>query len=119
MVEDDGVVLRTLLLMLSRAGHQIDTAANGHEALAMVRSGIPYEVIITDFNMPRMDGIQFLGKIADKKLPVIIHSATADTNVIRQMITDHNLPKDNTIVLGKPCKMEELMETISELVEKK
>jgi two-component system, OmpR family, alkaline phosphatase synthesis response regulator PhoP len=57
LVADDEVSIRRLLqLKLENGGYQVITAANGLEALELIRSQKP-DVMITDINMPGMDGV--------------------------------------------------------------
>jgi CheY-like chemotaxis protein len=55
IVDDEPMVIRVVKLGLERAGHEVTSASNGAEALKLLRDH-PYDVLITDLNMPRMDG---------------------------------------------------------------
>ncbi|HED66669.1 MAG TPA: HDOD domain-containing protein, partial [Planctomycetes bacterium] len=55
-VDDDPVSLRLLVALLKRDGHEVMTAGNGKEALALyLEHGA--QVVITDWMMPEMDGV--------------------------------------------------------------
>ena len=72
LVVDDDQSLRELLkLHLSSAGYDVNTAGDGIEAgYAVLKS--PPDLIITDVNMPHMDGYQFVEALkSDKTLPKI------------------------------------------------
>ena len=56
VVEDNQAVRRMMAVTLEREGYQVETAANGDEALALVRGGRPYDMLITDLVMPGMSG---------------------------------------------------------------
>ena len=58
LVDDDRAVLMILKMLLDKAGHTVAVARNGVEALAMVKDFMP-QVIMTDWIMPQMDGIEF------------------------------------------------------------
>lgn len=58
LVDDDRATLLLLKMLLEQAGHTVTLASNGIEALHMVEKSVP-QVIITDWVMPRMDGIEF------------------------------------------------------------
>jgi two-component system cell cycle response regulator len=58
LVDDDRAVLMMLQTLLTQAGHTVITAGNGVEALRCVEESIP-QMIITDWVMPEMDGIEF------------------------------------------------------------
>jgi two-component system, chemotaxis family, sensor histidine kinase and response regulator WspE len=75
---DDSLTVREMEReLLSGKGYQTDVAADGVEAWNAVRSGI-YDLVITDFDMPRMNGIELTGRIKkDPQLasvPVLIIS---------------------------------------------
>ncbi len=72
LVVDDDQSLRELLkLHLSSAGYSVTTASDGIEAgYAVLKE--PPDLIITDVNMPNMDGYQFVEALkSDKSLPKI------------------------------------------------
>jgi CheY-like chemotaxis protein len=72
LVVDDDASLRDLLrLHLSAAGYEVQTAADGIAAGYEVLKAPP-DLIITDVNMPHMDGFEFVAALkADKSLPPI------------------------------------------------
>lgn len=62
VVEDEPNILRVISLWLSRQGHVVLEARNGVAALEQIATGLP-DVLITDVNMPGMDGLQLLAEI--------------------------------------------------------
>ncbi|MBK8594572.1 MAG: diguanylate cyclase [Holophagales bacterium] len=56
VVDDDPLSRRILEQALGRSGYDVETASDGQEALAKVRSHRP-DVVVTDWQMPRMDGL--------------------------------------------------------------
>ena len=58
LVDDDRAVLMIMKMLLDNFGHTVALARNGTEALAMVEQFKP-QVIMTDWIMPEMDGIEF------------------------------------------------------------
>lgn len=58
LVDDDRAVLLILKMLLDNSGHTVAVARNGVEALSMVKDFMP-QVILTDWVMPEMDGIEF------------------------------------------------------------
>ncbi|HYC21856.1 MAG TPA: sigma-54 dependent transcriptional regulator [Candidatus Bathyarchaeia archaeon] len=72
LVEDEANMVRTLVRILERRGLQVLTAANGSEALAVLDQE-PVDLIITDLNMPVMDGMTMLRELQDRtRKPSII-----------------------------------------------
>lgn len=58
LVDDDRSILLVLQHLLTQAGHEVTLARNGKEALEEVGKSAP-QLIITDWTMPEMDGIEF------------------------------------------------------------
>lgn len=58
LVDDDHAVLMIMKMLLDNSGHTVAMARDGMEALDMIKDFMP-QVIITDWVMPEMDGIEF------------------------------------------------------------
>jgi EAL domain-containing protein (putative c-di-GMP-specific phosphodiesterase class I) len=73
LADDDLMVLRAYGQLLSRAGFTVDTAASGTEALERVAHG-RYDAIISDLDMPGLDGLSFLRAVRaeDLDVPVLL-----------------------------------------------
>lgn len=60
---DDQLTIRELVsAILKPHGHQVDTAEDGLKALKLA-GGNQYDLVISDVNMPNMNGIAFVGKV--------------------------------------------------------
>ena len=71
VVDDDESIRDLLRLHLSAAGYEVQVAADAISAGYMVLRSPP-DLIITDINMPHMDGFEFIAALkADKSLPRI------------------------------------------------
>src|SRR5688500_6353751 len=81
VIDHSPTITKVVQLVLTKAGYQVQTAADGEQGLASVRSQRP-DLILLDFVMPRMNGYQFCRELtADAKLrdiPVILMSAKGD-----------------------------------------
>jgi two-component system, chemotaxis family, sensor histidine kinase and response regulator WspE len=78
LVVDDSLTVRELeRKLLARQGYDVEIAVDGMDGWNAVRSG-PFDLVITDVDMPRMDGIELLSRITRdpqlKSLPVMIVS---------------------------------------------
>jgi two-component system chemotaxis response regulator CheY len=60
LVDDSRVMLMSLRQTLELGGYQVETAADGVEALARIRSGLKPNLVITDIHMPNMDGLELI-----------------------------------------------------------
>ena len=60
---DDSLTIRTMLgAALKKAGFEVHTAEDGVDGLEVL-SGLTPDVIITDINMPNMDGFEFMENV--------------------------------------------------------
>ncbi|MCK5237703.1 MAG: response regulator [Deltaproteobacteria bacterium] len=66
-VDDSSVVLTAISLVLEAHGYEVETAKDGVDALSKLKKKDRYSIIITDVNMPNMDGVTLTGEI--RKLP--------------------------------------------------
>ena len=74
VVDDEPSIRELLSKTLSLADYSVDTAADGGTALARLREGQAYDLILVDLKMPGMDGLMLTRQLKYLKpdLPVII-----------------------------------------------
>jgi DNA-binding NtrC family response regulator len=72
VVDDDAALLKSISRYLRTLGHEVAEAADGRKAVTALRAG-PVDVVLTDINMPEMDGIELLAAVRaeDARVPVI------------------------------------------------
>ncbi|MFZ5693574.1 MAG: chemotaxis protein CheW [Pseudomonadota bacterium] len=90
LLVDDSAFFRNMLVpVLRAAGYAVTTASSGHEALGLIRSGRPFDLVVTDLQMPDMDGITLAHALrADPvtaKIPLIALSTMATADVIERV----------------------------------
>ncbi|CBL46748.1 Transcriptional activator [gamma proteobacterium HdN1] len=109
LVEDDADLRDAVSETLSLKGYDVEEAENGEAALTAM-SAQPFSMVISDVNMPRMDGFQLLRKIASEwpQIPVVI--VTAYGNVENAVQAIRNGAVD---FLEKPFSIEKLLETVA------
>lgn len=62
IVDDEAIALDVLEHALTHAGHQVETARDGAEALETLRGG-SCRLVISDWEMPRMDGLELCRRV--------------------------------------------------------
>lgn len=82
VVDDDLFVLESLTSLLSEYGFSVHPFASGHDAVKEFVQE-PVDLVLTDINMPGMDGIELLEKIRflDNATPVLLMTAYADIDI--------------------------------------
>lgn len=111
VVDDSALARKTLRNALKALGiEQIIEAKDGLEALQEALTN-PYDLILMDWNMPRMDGIEAVDKIREMKLsvPIIMVTGLGDEYHVREAIA-----KGVNNFLLKPFKMEKAMTVIQD-----
>lgn len=86
-VDDDGLVRRSLEILLREAGYDPTVASGGQEALGFLDQR-HFDLLITDIRMPGMDGLQVIQAVRDychekkkKPIPEIVLTAYNDEPV--------------------------------------
>lgn len=67
LVDDSATILLSISNILTKAGFETEKAANAEEALRKFQSGVKVDLLITDLNMPGMNGIELIKEV--RKLP--------------------------------------------------
>ena len=77
LVDDELENLRSLGEILNRFGYKVIAKPDGRSALAVVQNGTKIDLVITDYRMPEMDGLEFLTllKQVAAAVPVIMLTA--------------------------------------------
>jgi len=111
VIEDDTATRDALTLMLSSQGFTTTGAANGQEALDLLRDAPHPDLILLDLMMPIMDGWQFRrAQLGDPRLaaiPVVVLSA--DGNVQQKATSIHAAG-----FVQKPVDVEDLLKVIQQ-----
>ncbi len=113
LVEDDKNQRLLYEQELRHEGCEVVTASNGKEALEKVQEKLP-DIVIMDINMPKMDGIEAMGRILGKNKEISVIINTAYSNYKDSFMS---WAADAYIV--KTSDLSELKEKIKEVLAKK
>lgn len=115
LVDDSATILLSISGILSKAGYATEKASNGEEALRKLQGGLKIDLLITDLNMPGMNGIELIKEV--RKLPsykfVPILFLTTESQQSRKMEAKA-AGASGWIV--KPATADELLNTIKLVV---
>ncbi len=106
LVDDQQHINRILQRSLVQRGYEVEVAGNGEQALDLLRSA-DFDVVITDYQMPRMNGIilceTFQKDYPDNNTLMILSTAVAD-----EKLQSWASQMRNTLYLEKPVSMRRL-----------
>ncbi len=110
VAEDDMRIRMVLERLLAASGYDVVARVNGREALESLEQEGPFQVVITDINMPEMSGEELLREIKsrDARLPVIVLTARKDPGLITEVFRDGAYR-----FLSKPFTGDQLREVVS------
>ena len=90
-VDDSPTMRSSVTFCLRNAGYRVTEAEDGVDGLDKLQSikddDQPLALIITDINMPRMDGITFITKVKEtefKFIPILVLSTESEESMIEQ-----------------------------------
>jgi CheY-like chemotaxis protein len=115
VVEDDSLVRSMVCRALSEAGFRVIEAANGDEALALVRSdSAGIDAVLTDLAMPELGGRELAQRLLAEwpELPVVFMSGYTYDDVTRRGLLDAGVP-----FLEKPLSPEALSRKMRQVLE--
>ena len=115
LVVDDEEIIRNLLYdVLSNTGYKVKTAKDGQEAISQIEKE-PFEIVITDFKMPGMNGIELLQHILKINPDICVLIITA-YSAVESAVSAMKLGAYDYIC--KPFELEEMKVVIEKAVER-
>ena len=108
-VDDDALISMATVGMLEELGHEVIEAYSGQQALEILQNQADIDVLITDFSMPGMNGVE-LAQAARQirpQLAILVATGYADLPAG----SDIDLPR-----LGKPYSQEQLSAEIAKIL---
>jgi serine phosphatase RsbU (regulator of sigma subunit) len=115
LVDDDVMVLSGLKRQL-RNQFKIETALSGKEALKKIKTSGPYAVVVSDFMMPGMNGVELLSMVKDTSPETVrmMLTGSSDLKIAMQAVNDGNVFQFHL----KPCSADILGQAIKTGLEK-
>ncbi|MGE5812333.1 MAG: response regulator [Ignavibacteria bacterium] len=114
LLADDEMMLRDLLAeLLESQGYNVIRVATGKEVLTVLTEELKVDLIIIDYNMPEMNGLECIRKIKelDFKMPIIL--STGSLSVEEKVGSDAD---GISSVLTKPYEFDTMLNTIQKLI---
>ncbi len=114
VVEDDQYVLESLSLLLTHEGYEVSTANEGQTALQLIKNE-PFDLVIVDLKMPKIDGLELLKKIRAVVPDTVVIMMTAYGS-IKSAVEAMKLGASDYIT--KPISADEIRLSIQKVMEK-
>lgn len=120
VVEDNDAIRYTVVHVLNKVGYQVSQARDGEEGLSMIlranAQGDLYDLLLTDLQMPRMNGFELIRAIRDKDiaLPVFVMSGVMDAEMFKKIEA-----RDCSGFLEKPFELGNLVVRVRAVLEEK
>ena len=115
LCDDELHILRAAEFKFARAGYKVQCAADGEEAWALIERELP-DVLVTDCQMPRLNGLELARRIKDhpatSHLPVIMLSAKGFELSADQLREEYGISH----LLGKPFSPRELFILVEKIL---
>ncbi|QMU60506.1 MAG: response regulator [Gammaproteobacteria bacterium] len=112
IVDDEPHVVRVMTLALEKNGYKVVSAFNGEQALDKLKEKLP-DFLITDIDMPRMNGRDLCKKIdeemPDRKFPILV--LTSKTEIEHREWTRDI---QHTMFLEKPVSIRKLIKLLDD-----
>ena len=118
VVDDEADVRRSVRLILTKAGYDVDEAEDPEAGVALVKSGankLPLSAIITDLNMPKINEVIVIPYLRSQfpSCPVIVLSGSNKMERAANMFT-----KAGVEFLSKPIDQAKLLDAVNKAVNK-
>jgi len=112
LVDDDPDTLTVLFDLLFSGGYRVIPVGNGESALEAIQRDKP-QAVITDVRMPKMDGLELLGRLKNlhPELPVILLTGYGDQGMYHTALTLRA-----EAFISKPFAPEELLRVIAQVL---
>lgn len=116
LIVDDSKTVRNLVaFILKKEGFKLTSAENGLDGLEKLYSAEEVDLIISDVNMPRMDGFSFIKAVREqdayKDIPIIVLSTEGQEKDIK-----HGINLGANLYMVKPAQPEKLLRNVKMLL---
>lgn len=115
-VDDEMNVLKALERAFLDEGYALLTALAGNDGLAILEKSAPVQIVISDYRMPGMNGVDFLSQVSERWPDTvrIVLSGYADTTSVIAAINEGQIYK----FISKPWNDDELRVTIVNAIDR-
>lgn len=111
LVDDSPDVLQSTTQLLEAVGYTVIPASSAEDAMTVVLTGRPFHVMVTDYAMPGMNGVELIKDVQRHrpKMTAILVSGYADIDTRQQL--------PGVTLLRKPFEPEQMLQTLQNAVQ--
>ena len=112
IVDDDTITRRNISVLLSDEGYDVDQAGDGVQALEIL-AGRPFDLVLSDIVMPRMDGLKLLQQLQfmAPQMPVMIMTSYVSDSL-------SSVPAGAAEFIRKPFVLDDLLFKVQRALDK-
>jgi len=120
IIDDDPAIIELLSIYLEFTGYEVQTAADGAQGVAILKSMTtdrPIDAIMVDLMMPVMDGLRFIHLLRTElkcALPVLALTGMSKPNDVQRAVQ-----AGANAVLSKPVEPKVIIEKLAELLNRR
>ncbi len=106
LIDDQASVLRSTSQVLKQLGHEVEVARDGEKGVELFETGYDFDLVITDIEMPGMDGNEVARHVraSDKSYtPIVAMTGSMDDRIHKELFN---------IILPKPFTLESLVQAV-------
>ena len=114
VVDDEDAVRRTLVRMLQRRGMHVTDCPSAGQALEHLEAGLAPVVVISDFKMPVMDGVEFLSRVKQRwpRIRRVMITGFSEPEALQRAINEAQVHR----FLAKPWDHAALLQVVEDCV---
>jgi two-component system, NtrC family, sensor kinase len=115
LVDDEQSVLNALQRLFRRFGYEVFLCTSGLQGLELMAQSEPFNLVISDYRMPGMNGVEFLSTVRERWPDTVrmVLSGFADTHAIISATNEGNIYK----FIAKPWDEEFLLQSVRDALE--
>lgn len=111
LIDDDDGIRNAASRYLRMLGHEVTEAGDGARALRLAQ-GSPVDLVITDINMPEMDGIEVILAVTENKPGVPVIAISGGGRMPKDVLLASAGLLGAVETLAKPFELSELMQAV-------
>jgi PAS domain S-box-containing protein len=114
IVEDEPLLALSMEKFLARLGYEPHAVLRPEEALQRIMKNEPFDVVLTDLNMPGMSGEEFFGRLREVR-PDLVDTVVFTSGDVASRDTHEFLQRAGRPVLAKPYELAELKTVVDRI----